>query len=116
MGYVFLALGAIVVILLLIAVIRALLIKAPAPAPCETELTTEECVICAEKLSAMIQIPTVSKGEDEDLSDFYKFHAELERLFPLLHRHLEKTVLNGTLLYLWKGKGRSKKQSNRSTS
>ena len=69
----------------------------------------KEMQICAEKLSAMIQIPTVSKNEDEDLSDFYRFHEELERLFPKLHETLQKTVLDGTLIYLWKGKDSSKK-------
>ena len=63
----------------------------------------DEIKIAEEKLGAMIRIPTVSKHEHEDLSDFYSFHAELEKLFPLLHEKLEKTVLNGTLLYRWKG-------------
>ena len=62
-----------------------------------------ELKIAEEKLGAMIRIPTVSKHEHEDLSQFYLFHKELERLFPLLHTHLEKTVLQGTLLYRWKG-------------
>lgn len=73
------------------------------------EVLEKEMQICAEKLSAMIQIPTVSKNEDEDLSDFYRFHEELERLFPKLHETLQKTVLDGTLIYLWKGKDSSKK-------
>ena len=59
--------------------------------------------IAEEKLGAMVRIPTVSKHEHEDLSQFYLFHQELERLFPLIHKNLEKTVLNGTLLYRWKG-------------
>ena len=63
-----------------------------------------ELKIAEEKLGAMIRIPTVSKHEHEDLSQFYLFHQELEKLFPLLHENLEKTVLNGTLLYRWKGK------------
>jgi len=67
------------------------------------ELKTAE-----EKLGAMIRIPTVSKAEHEDLSDFYRFHEELERLFPLLHEKLEKTVLNGTLLYRWEGSDKEK--------
>ncbi len=64
----------------------------------------KDWTLYAEKMSAMIKIPTVSKREDEDLSDFYRFQEELERLFPLLHNKLEKTVLNGTLLYRWAGK------------
>ena len=60
--------------------------------------------IAEEKLGAMIRIPTVSRHEHEDLTQFYLYHQELEKLFPLIHKHLEKTVLNGTLLYHWKGK------------
>ena len=60
--------------------------------------------IAEEKLGAMIRIPTVSKHEYEDLSQFYRYHEELEKLFPLIHENLHKTVLNGTLLYHWKGR------------
>ena len=62
-----------------------------------------ELKIAEEKLGAMIRIPTVSKHEHEDLTQFYLYHQELEKLFPLLHEKLEKTVLNGTLLYRWTG-------------
>ena len=62
-----------------------------------------ELKIAEEKMGAMIRIPTVSKHEWEDLSQFYRFHEELEKLFPLIHEKLEKTVLNGTLIYYWKG-------------
>ena len=64
--------------------------------------------IAEEKLGAMIRIPTVSKHEHEDLSQFYLFHQELEKLFPLIHEKLERTVLCGTLLYRWKGADSSK--------
>ena len=64
--------------------------------------------IAEEKLGAMIRIPTVSKHEHEDLSQFYLYHQELEKLFPLIHEKLEKTVLNGTLIYHWKGADNSK--------
>jgi len=65
--------------------------------------------IAAEKLGAMIRIPTVSKHEHEDLSQFYLFHQELEKLFPLTHQKLEKTVLNGTLVYRWEGADKKKR-------
>lgn len=64
----------------------------------------DELKIAEEKLGAMIRIPTVSKHEHEDLSQFYRYHQELEKLFPLLHEKLERTVLKGTLLYRWEGK------------
>ncbi len=108
MGYVLLALAGLLLVLLLIAIVRTALIKAPARVPCSTQLTQAQCDVCAEKLCAMIRVPTVSKREDEDLTEFYKFHAELERLFPKLHEALEKTVLNGTLLYRWPGKDPAK--------
>ena len=63
----------------------------------------------AQKLGAMIRIPTISKSENEDLSAFYEFQAELARLFPLLHTNLQKTDLNGTLIFHWKGSDPKKK-------
>ena len=68
----------------------------------------DELKIAEEKLGAMVRIPTVSKHEHEDLTQFYLFHEELEKLFPLLHEKLEKTVLNGTLLYRWAGADQKK--------
>ena len=109
MGYVVLGLLALVVLLLGIAIVRTLAIKAPKAAVCDTVLTEEECSIAAEKLGAMVQVPSVSKREDEDLTEFYKLHTVMEAQFPLLHQNLEKEVLNGTLLYRWKGSDPSKK-------
>ena len=109
MGYVVLGLLALVVLLLGIAIVRTLAIKAPKAAVCDTVLTEEECSIAAEKLGAMVQVPSVSKREDEDLTEFYKLHTVMEAQFPLLHQKLEKEVLNGTLLYRWKGSDPSKK-------
>ena len=94
---------------LLVAVINALRIKAAPPVPCTTEITQSEMDIAAEKLGDMVRVPCVSKREDEDLTEFYKFHAVLEKHFPLLHQHLDREILNGTLLYRWKGADSSKK-------
>lgn len=104
MLYVILAVIAVIVILLVIAAIRALSIKAPPRAPSPPLPDQQHIDLCGEKLAAMVRIPTVSKNEDEDLSQFFLLHQEMERLFPLIHTHLEKTVLNGTLLYRWPGK------------
>lgn len=99
----------ILAVLLGIALVRTALIKAPAPVSYTPEVSKEACDIAASKLGAMIRVPTVSKSEDEDLSQFYQFHDELARLFPKLHEKLEKTVLNGTLLYRWAGADPTKK-------
>lgn len=93
----------IVLVLFSVAAIRAVAIKAPARVKYTPAFSAEELKTAEEKLGAMIRIPTVSKHEHEDLSDFYRYQEELERLFPLIHQKLEKTVLNGTLLYRWKG-------------
>ena len=104
MPYIFLSLVGILLVLFLIALVRTISIKASAPIPCSQTFSAEELDICAQKLGDMVRIPTVSKHEHEDLSDFYRFHQELERLFPLIHTKLEKTDLQGTLLYRWPGK------------
>ena len=85
------------------ALIRALICKAPPAVQPEENIPQALSDSYAQKLGDMIRIPTVSKAEHEDLSQFYAFHRELERLFPLVHEKLEKTVLQGTLLYRWAG-------------
>ena len=98
---------AIALLCLSVAGMRAVAMKAPAKVQYTPEIAPEEVKTAEEKLGAMVRVPTVSKHEHEDLSDFYRYHAELEKQFPLLHKHLEKTVLNATLLYLWKGADRT---------
>ena len=97
------AVAAIILICLSVAGMRTVALKAPARRAYDPEITPEEVKTAEEKLGAMVRVPTVSKHEHEDLSDFYRYHKELEAQFPLLHKHLEKTVLQGTLLYRWKG-------------
>lgn len=58
----------------------------------------------AKKLSEMVKCETVSSPELEDKEKFLRFHKVLEELFPLVHEKLEKTELDGNLLYYWKGK------------
>ena len=92
-----------VLLLLAIAVVRTIRIKAPAAAPRSIDFDSAVLDSYAQTMGDMIRVPTVSKSETEDLTQFYIFHKELERLFPLLHKHLEKTDLQGTLLYRWPG-------------
>ena len=59
---------------------------------------------CARKLSAMVQYETVSVPDADLHEKFLGFHKVLEDLFPLVHERLEKTEIDGNLLYYWKGK------------
>ena len=58
----------------------------------------------AEKLAAMVRYETVSHDGVHDREKFLGFHKVLEELFPLVHRQLEKTEIDGNLLFYWKGK------------
>ncbi len=102
-GILILILLGICLALLLAAVIRTLLTPAK-----KSEWTAkrdpEREAAYAEKLARMIRIETVSKKSDEDREKFLRFHRELEDLFPLVHKHLEKTEIDCNLLYYWKGK------------
>lgn len=109
MGWILSGAGVILAALLTVALIRTAAMKAPKRGQPAWEPDAEALRICGEKLQAMVRIPTVSRSEEEDLSQFEQFHRELERLFPLLHKSLEKTVLQGTLLYRWRGKDASAK-------
>ena len=91
-----------VLLLLLAAVIRTLLIPnrqstyRPEPDP-------ERAMAYAEKLSAMVRCETVSVPGENQRKKFLAFHKVLEELFPLVHEKLEKTEIDGSLLYRWKG-------------
>lgn len=65
----------------------------------------------ADKLSAAIQIPTVSYRDRSkiDYQQFEAYHERIEKLFPKVHSQLTKKVINDySLLYHWKGKAPSK--------
>jgi len=92
-----------ILLLLLIAVIRTLLIPGKqstyTPAPDE-----QRALSYAHKLSRMVQSETVSVPNADQRDKFLGFHRLLEELFPLVHQRLEKTEIDGNLLYYWKGK------------
>ena len=58
----------------------------------------------AEKLAAMIRCDTTSYANVYDPERFERFHAQLAQLFPLVHEKLERTVIDGNLLFYWRGK------------
>ena len=102
-GYVLLAALGVLALLLLAAVIRTLCMKkktsdyTPHPdAAREREY--------AEKLSRMVAYETVSHPDDPELEKFRGFHKLLAELYPTVHEKLEKTEIDGNLLFFWKGK------------
>ena len=104
---VFLALGGAVVLLLAAAVVRTLLMpnKSSGYAPKPDEKRAEEY---AEKLAKMVRFETVSEQGNPQIEKFLDFHKLLEELFPLVHEKLEKTEIDGNLLYYWKGRSSAK--------
>ena len=92
-----------ILFLLLIAVIRTLLMPSkksdyiPNPDP-------ERAREYGKKLSEMVKYDTTSVPETNQRELFLGFHKVLETLFPLVHQHLEKTEIDGNLLFYWKGK------------
>ncbi|MBR1584792.1 MAG: M20/M25/M40 family metallo-hydrolase [Clostridia bacterium] len=94
-------------LLLLISLIHTLTIPSkqstyvPAPDPRRAE-------DYAQKLSRMVQYNTVSVPETDQRDLFLGFHRVLEELFPLVHQRLEKTEIDGNLLFYWKGKSNKK--------
>ena len=100
--WILLGIVGLVLLLLLAAVIRTLLIPnrqsiyQPDPDP-------ERARDYAEKLSAMVRCETVSVPGEDLRKKFLAFHKVLEELFPLVHEKLEKTEIDGSLLYRWKG-------------
>ena len=107
--YALLAILGIIAVLLIIAVIHAIKIKAP-----ENDregilsYTDAEEKNYARILSEMIKIPTISADDGDSLEEFHKLHTLMEKEFPNIHRVMEKTELDGNLIFRWKGKDSSK--------
>lgn len=95
------------VLLLLVAVIKTLL----TPSKTSTYTAKEdeaESLALAKKLSEMIRYDTTSHQGVAEVEKFEGFHKVLETLFPLVHEKLERTDIDGNLLYYWKGKSSEK--------
>ena len=101
--WILLGLVGLMLLALLAAVARTLMIPnrqstyVPAPDP-------DRARAYAEKLADMIRCETVSVPGADQRAKFLGFHAVLERLFPRVHEALEKTEIDGNLLFYWKGR------------
>ena len=70
----------------------------------DTTAEPEREALYAEKLSKMVSFETVSRPNTDMREKFLGFHELLAELFPLVHEKLEKTEIDGNLLYYWKGR------------
>ncbi len=105
--YILLGLIGILLVLVCIALIRTLL--APArTADWEPVKDPAREQQYAEKLAEMVRYETVSYKGQIQREKFLGFHKVLEELFPLVHQHLEKIEIDGSLLYFWEGKRHDK--------
>ena len=107
--YIILALLVLLVIVLAVNTIRKKPKKTTAQSPVPLDLDKDKL---AKNLSGMIQHKTVTSstmdGFDKDA--FLGLHAYIEKTYPLLHKTLEKEVVNTySLLYKWTGSGSEKK-------
>lgn len=96
-----------IILLLLIALVRTLVMPHKKSDYRATE-DEKESLRLAEKLSEMIKYDTTSHANVPEVEKFLGFHKVLEKLFPLVHEKLEKTEIDGNLLYYWKGKSSGK--------
>lgn len=97
----------IIVLLLLIALLRTVFMTKKTSDYRASE-KEEESLRLAQKLSEMIKYDTTSYANVHDEERFRGFHKVLENLFPLVHEKLEKTEIDGNLLYYWKGESSEK--------
>ena len=100
--YILLGILGLLLLLVLAAVIRTLSsprLRSTYKAP----PVDERAEFYAEKLSRMVAYETVSIPDTDQREKFLGFHTLLEELFPLVHQNLEKTELDGNLLFYWEG-------------
>ena len=105
--YIVLGLVGLLLLLVMIAAVRTLLSPAKT-SEWEAKRDPEREAAYAEKLAEMVRFETVSYKGEIQREKFLEFHKLLEELFPLVHQHLEKTEIDGSLLYFWKGKSSEK--------
>ena len=103
LGWIILAILACMILLLAAALIHALLLPKKKSA-WKPKRDPERETAFGEKLSRMVRVETISRTGEENREKFLELHRVLEELFPLVHEKLEKTEIDGNLLYYWKGR------------
>ncbi|MBN2874965.1 MAG: M20/M25/M40 family metallo-hydrolase [Spirochaetales bacterium] len=92
---------------IVVAIIRAVLCRPPADSSSVPALEVSvDADAAAAHLSALIQKRTVSSRNPDavDGSEFEAFRRLLVELYPLTHKELERTIVDGNaLLYRWRG-------------
>ena len=101
--YIILGILGLCLLLVLIALVKTLLTPAKV-STWEPKKDPQREAEYAEKLAEMVRFETVSRKDDIRVERFLEFHKVLEKLFPLVHEKLEKTEIDGSLLFYWKGK------------
>lgn len=91
-----------VLALLLIALVRTLLMPAKKSEFIPAKDAEREAKY-AETLAKMVRYETVSHRGMVETEKFLGFQKLLEELFPLVHKNMEKTEIDGNLLFYWKG-------------
>lgn len=104
--YVLLGILAVILILLLVCVIRALVMKSTPAKDAKINTEPDERTLrYGEMLGELIRCETISSRYDDSKDKFYAFHMVLEEMFPNIHATCEKHDFNGSLLFKWSGKG-----------
>ncbi len=101
--FILLAAVCVLLVLLLAAVIKTLMTPAK-KSEWEPKIDKKREMEYGEKLAEMVRYETVSVPRVDQREKFLGFHKVLEELFPLVHQKLEKTEIDGNLLFYWKGK------------
>lgn len=105
LGYALLCLLGLFVILLAVAVIRAIKIKSsPSSAKPAITVTKQEEEQYANTLSAMVRVPSVSSRGQEDLAEFENLQRVMREKFPNVFEKMECVNLDGNLLLRLPGK------------
>ncbi len=104
--YAILGIIGIFLVLIIIAIINAIIIKDRKPREHKTVLDEKTKNKYAKDFAKMIQVKSISYRKELDNKEaFIELQAVMEKLFPNVHKTLEKTKFDGeSMIFKWKGK------------